>query len=182
MSNKPSLSKYRYLDPQALTSDSVDVLHKRLRKLEVPASSYRLDTIASWCLRFAKSYPKTSGILKTNPQSNEDWRTVYPAAVKLLDSRSIDDVVLATYGCVFVDEYQDCSVNQHELIVRLKRLVPVCIFGDPLQSIFEFDGVVEWSDVVEKDFPNIAKLTTPWRWWCQTNSNQSQFAPKCRNL
>jgi hypothetical protein len=146
------------------TFAGVDVLQKRLRKLNVPASSYRLDTIASWCLRFAKSYPKTSGIKKINPESNNDWSAVYPAAVKLLDLHGIDDVILATYACVFVDEYQDCSAHQHELIVGLKQLVPVCIFGDPLQSIFEFDGVVDWSNVVEKDFPNIAKLTTPWRW------------------
>ena len=73
-------------------------------------------------------------------------------------------MILATYDCVFVDEYQDCNASQHELIVGLKRLVSVCIFGDPLQSIFGFDGVVDWFDVVEKDFPNIAKLSTPWRW------------------
>lgn len=73
-------------------------------------------------------------------------------------------MIRATYACVFVDEYQDCSESQHELIVELKRLLPVCIFGDPLQSIFEFDGVVDWCEVVEKDFPNIAKLTVPWRW------------------
>lgn len=146
------------------TFAGVDVLQKRLHKLNVPASSYRIDTIASWCLRFAKSYPRTSGIKKSNPQSNNDWSAVYPAAVKLLGSHGIDDVILATYDCVFVDEYQDCSASQHDLIVGLKRLVPVCIFGDPLQSIFDFDGAVDWFDVVEKDFPNIAKLTTPWRW------------------
>ncbi|MBS9403703.1 AAA family ATPase [Halomonas sp. TRM85114] len=146
------------------TFAGVDVLQKRLRKINVPASSYRIDTIASWCLRFAKSYPKTSGVKKVNPQSNKDWSEVYPAAVKLLGSHGIDDVILATYACVFVDEYQDCSASQHELIVGFKRLVPVCIFGDPLQSIFDFDGALDWFDVVEKDFPNIAKLTTPWRW------------------
>ena len=146
------------------TFAGVDVLQKRLRKLNVPASSYRLDTIASWCLRFAKSYPKTSGIEKTNPQNNTDWSAVYPAAVKLLGSHSIDHVILASYACVFVDEYQDCSASQHDMIVELKRLVPVCVFGDPLQSIFEFGGVVDWCQVVEKDFPNIAKLTRPWRW------------------
>lgn len=146
------------------TFAGVDVLQKRLRKINVPASSYRIDTIASWCLRFAKSYPKTSGVKKVNPQSNKDWSEVYPAAVKLLGSHGIDDVILASYACVFVDEYQDCSASQHELIVGFKRLVPVCVFGDPLQSIFDFDGALDWFDVVEKDFPNIAKLTTPWRW------------------
>ncbi|GHA61986.1 hypothetical protein GCM10008927_29340 [Amylibacter ulvae] len=170
ISDDPEVSKRSLILTH--TFAGVDVLHKRLRKLEVPASSYRLDTIASWCLRFAKNYPKTSEILKTNPQSNEEWRNVYPAAVKLLDSRSIDDVVLSTYDCVFVDEYQDCSAHQHELIVRLKQLVPVCIFGDPLQSIFEFDGVVDWSDVVERDFPNVAKLTTPWRWRSEDSNTE----------
>lgn len=146
------------------TFAGLDVLQKRLRKINVPASSYRIDTIASWCLRYAKSYPKTSGIKTFNPKNNKDWSAVYPAAVKLLGSHVLDDVILATYACVFVDEYQDCNASQHELIVGLKRLIPVCIFGDPLQSIFDFDGTVDWFHVVEKDFPNIAKLTTPWRW------------------
>lgn len=146
------------------TFAGVDVLQKRLRGLNVPASAYRLDTIASWSLRYAKSYPKTSGIKNTNPQHNNDWSAVYPAAEKLVRSRSVDDIILATYACVFVDEYQDCSKSQHALIVGLNRLVPVCVFGDPLQSIFEFDGVVDWYKVVEKNFPNVAKLTKPWRW------------------
>lgn len=146
------------------TFAGVDVLQKRLRGLSVPASAYRLDTIASWSLRYAKSYPKTSGIKNTNPQHNNDWSAVYPAAEKLVRSRSVDDIILATYACVFVDEYQDCSKSQHALIVGLNRLVPVCVFGDPLQSIFEFDGVVDWYKVVEKNFPNVAKLTKPWRW------------------
>lgn len=146
------------------TFAGVDVLQKRLRRLDVPASAYRLDTIASWSLRFAAAYPKTSEIKNINPQSNNDWTAVYPAAEKLIGSHAIDDVIFATYACVFVDEYQDCSENQHALIVKLNRLVPVCVFGDPLQSIFEFDGVVDWYEAVEKDFPNIAKLTEPWRW------------------
>lgn len=146
------------------TYAGVDVLQKRLRRLDVPASAYRLDTIASWSLRFTAAYPKTSEINNVNPQSNKDWSAVYPAAEKLIGSHAIDDVILATYACVFVDEYQDCSESQHALIVELNRLVSVCVFGDPLQSIFEFDGVVDWYVAVEKDFPNIAKLTEPWRW------------------
>ncbi|MFG5380875.1 AAA family ATPase [Yoonia sp. R2-816] len=101
------------------TFAGVDVLQKRLRGLNVPASAYRLDTIASWSLRYAKSYPKTSGIKNTNPQHNNDWSAVYPAAEKLVRSRSVDDIILATYACVFVDEYQDCSKSQHALIVGL---------------------------------------------------------------
>lgn len=146
------------------TFAGVDVLQKRLRRLNVPGSSYRLDTIASWSLRFAHGYPKSSGIKNINPHSNKDWAAVYPAAEKLVGAHVVDDVILASYACVFVDEYQDCSESQHTLVVGINRLVPVCVFGDPLQSIFEFDGVVEWYKVVEKDFPNVAKLTKPWRW------------------
>lgn len=146
------------------TFAGVDVLQKRLRRLNVPVSSYKLDTIASWSLRFVTGYPKTSGIENINPQVNKDWSALYPAAEKLVGSHGIDDVILATYAWVFVDEYQDCSESQHALIVGLNRLVPVCVFGDPLQSIFKFDGVVDWHEVVERDFPSVAKLTKPWRW------------------
>lgn len=87
------------------TFAGVDVLQKRLRRLGVPASAYRLDTIASWSLRFAAACPKTSEIKNINPQSNKDWSAVYPATEKLVGSNIVDDVILATYACVFVDEY-----------------------------------------------------------------------------
>jgi hypothetical protein len=37
-----------------------------------------------------------------------------------------------------VDEYQDCSLDQHELICLLSEILPCRILGDPLQGIFSF--------------------------------------------
>lgn len=146
------------------TFAGVDVLKKRFGKLAVPKGSYQLDTIASWCLRYAAAHPKTSGIGATNPKSNQDWESLYPAAVKLLRSGCVDQVIKATYQRVLVDEYQDCVVDQHDLIVELKKLLPVCIFGDPLQSIFGFAGAIDWHTAVVSEFPVIVKMSTPWRW------------------
>lgn len=146
------------------TFAGVDVLKKRFQKLEVSKQAYQLDTIASWCLRYAIGYPKTSELGAANPKNNQEWAKVYPAAVKLIHSGCVDQVLKATYQMVLVDEYQDCSSDQHNLIVELKRLLPVCIFGDPLQSIFKFDGTVDWDAKVASEFPQVAKLTHPWRW------------------
>ncbi|KJC46257.1 UvrD-helicase domain-containing protein [Bradyrhizobium sp. LTSP857] len=65
---------------------------------------------------------------------------------------------------MLVDEYQDCDLVQHDLVCRLNSAVPVRVFGDDMQAIFDFDGsLVSWSDV-ERAFPPLAPLTVPQRW------------------
>lgn len=152
------------------TFAGVDVLRKRLTELGVPSKCYQLDTIASWCLRFAHAYPATSQIQEPNPVTNEDWDELYPVASRLVASKSIDDVLEASYSRVFVDEYQDCNADQHKLILNLNRVLPICIFGDPLQSIFVFAGAIDWEADVAPMFPEIVRLTTPWR-WCKEGAN-----------
>ena len=44
------------------THAGVDALRKRLVKLNVPSSKYRVDTIAGWSLRYGLSFPKHSGL------------------------------------------------------------------------------------------------------------------------
>ena len=45
-----------------------------------------------------------------------------------------------SYQGLFVDEYQDCTVEQHNMIMRLADLMPTHILGDELQGIFSFAG------------------------------------------
>lgn len=146
------------------TFAGVDVIRKRLSKMKVPEKSYQLDTIASWSLRIANAYPKTSRISTPVPVTNADWDELYPVATELVASKTIDDVLSVSYSRIFVDEYQDCTADQHALIKCLNRILPVCIFGDPLQSIFKFAGAIDWSSDVAQHFPQILKLTQPWRW------------------
>ncbi|MEJ6849855.1 UvrD-helicase domain-containing protein [Sinorhizobium fredii] len=148
------------------TLAGVDALRKRLREKGVKSHRYQLETIAAWSLRYAAAYPVTSGFPRLATPRGHQWSTVYTAARQLLGGRSIDRVIQASYGLVLVDEYQDCSVGQHEIVRLLSGLVPTLIFGDPLQSIFDFGGepTVRWHEDVLPAFPKIDELDTPWRW------------------
>jgi len=75
-------------------------------------------------------------------------------------------IVTNSYNGIYVDEYQDCSSDQHELILLLADYLPCRIVGDPLQAIFSEvnrEKSLDWSVVLES-FSTIAKLNTPWRW------------------
>ncbi len=148
------------------TLAGVDALRKRLREKGVKSDRYQLETIAAWSLRYAAAYPVTSGFPRLVTPRGHQWSTVYAATRQLLGGRSIDRVIQASYGLVLVDEYQDCSADQHAIVVLLSRLVPTVIFGDPLQSIFDFAGeaTVRWQEDVLPGFAEIDELDTPWRW------------------
>jgi len=85
--------------------------------------------------------------------------------VRLLGYESVRAVLRASYAGVFVDEYQDCGVPQHEIVLALSTLLPVRVLGDPMQAIFNFgdERVVAWS-VVEKAFVPLPGLSEPHRW------------------
>jgi UvrD-like helicase family protein len=69
-----------------------------------------------------------------------------------------------SYGGVYVDEYQDCSVTQHELVVQLSSVLPTRVIGDPMQGIFEFAGpTVDWA-TLDEHFEPLGELVTPHRW------------------
>jgi hypothetical protein len=147
------------------TNAGVDVLRTRLNALEVPPARYRLDTIAGWSLRYAGSFPALSG-LGSLEGNLTDWELVYSAALSLVAGGYVDSVISASYGGLFVDEYQDCNEIQHNLVIELAKRLPTCIFGDPLQAIFDFDGqkVVDWEASIFPAFVKVAQLTTPHRW------------------
>ena len=76
----------------------------------------------------------------------------------------IDSLLVANYGRVIVDEYQDCDVVQHSIVSRLTELLPVAALGDPLQQIFTFnEAMPTWEDV-QKTFQTPHELTEPQRW------------------
>jgi hypothetical protein len=143
----------------------VSALKKRLRKLSVPTSHYVVTTIDGWALRIANSFP----IICPIHSSPENPRLFYPeirqAVLRLLITGSISDILQASYSRLLVDEYQDCDVNQHNLITSLSDVFPTVIFGDPMQCIFNFGGPMpDWDNEVLQHFPLIEELDTPWRW------------------
>jgi DNA helicase-2/ATP-dependent DNA helicase PcrA len=147
------------------TYAGVDSLRKRLKAIGAKPSSYEVDTIAGWSLRLALSFPSTSGITTERPV-NEQWNDVYRAASRILLIRAIKAVVRASFDSVYVDEYQDCSPLQHDIVLNLAEIIPTRILGDPLQGIFDFGGsdIVDWQIHVRPHFDELPTLHEPHRW------------------
>ena len=121
-------------------------------------------TIDGWALRVAGSFP-TSCPLQASPDNPQYFYPEIRNTVhRFLSTGSIHETVSATYSRLFVDEYQDCNVDQHNLIVALSSVLPTVVFGDPMQCIFDFSGSMpQWEDVLNQ-YPLLDSLSTPWRW------------------
>jgi DNA helicase-2/ATP-dependent DNA helicase PcrA len=150
------------------THAGVKAIRDRLRKLSVSPRYFVVDTIAGWALKYAASFPHLSGLTTLLPKGTE-WGEVYQAALKLLDNSSVIRVIRSSYDGLYVDEYQDCILPQHEIILSLAKLLPCRVVGDPLQGVFEFEGtLIDWSNHVVPNFEALPQENKPWRW---LNSN-----------
>ena len=148
------------------TYAGVNALRRKMRVLGVSDKLYRIDTIASWALRLSLSYSGTSGWEIERPADNEQWSALYDACARLLDHEFIRRIVRASYDGIYVDEYQDCSIAQHGIVIKLARDLPSRILGDPLQGIFDFGSQhpVDWERDVEPNFDGLGVLDVPHRW------------------
>lgn len=146
------------------THAGVGAIRARLRKFAVLQSACQVETIAGFALRFAASYPSTSGFVDKKP-TGKAWGPVYAAATKVLETTFGRRVLRSSFAGVFVDEYQDCSLDQHSLVLALANALPARLLGDPLQAIFGFAGpVVRWKTDVAENFSRLPDLETPHRW------------------
>ena len=147
------------------THAGVRAVRDRLQRLGAASRSYRVDTIAGFSLRLAASYPRLSGLANATPVRQE-WNQVYLAALQVLQSRHIRRTICASHDGVMVDEYQDCTLLQHEIVLALADVVPTRLVGDPLQGLFSFrdNQSVDFDQHVAPRFERLPDLTTPWRW------------------
>jgi hypothetical protein len=146
------------------THAGVDALRRRFREHGVPANKYHVDTIAGWCWGWVRKYP----ISGRYPGSTDIavWNDVYAAMTVLLGRDFVRQGILNSYAGVIVDEYQDCTVSMHRLVVALKQVLPCRVLGDELQGIFGFgrDSSVPWVDVRDEFANDLGSLATPHRW------------------
>lgn len=147
------------------THAGVHALRERLRRNGVSPSDYHLATIAGWALRWGANYPVTSGLETDTPETPPEWGSVYNGLRNVLENHHLAATIARSYGGVFVDEYQDCTLSQHEAVLQLADSLPVRVLGDPLQGIFRFTGEeVRWSVDVAQQFSRLDIEVTPWRW------------------
>jgi DNA helicase-2/ATP-dependent DNA helicase PcrA len=144
----------------------VDALRRQLRDQRAASGTYHIDTIAGWALRYAIAFPKTAGCQAGFRPSGDEWQEISRAAARALISRHVKDIVRLSYSGVLVDEYQDCTTAQHELVLALADVLPCRILGDPLQGIFDFadSSLVDWQRDVLPHFTALPELDYPWRW------------------
>lgn len=147
------------------THAGVNALRKHLHEVRAEPRSYQVETIAGWALRYCRAYPVTSGIPQDAPLNGLDWNSVYRGAINVL--RAPVRVVLAqSYSGLYVDEYQDCTIGQHELVAECAKVLPCRAIGDPLQGIFEFGGsaLVTNQLIVATFAEQLPPLPVAWRW------------------
>lgn len=151
------------------TNAGVVALRGRLDRAGVSSKAYRLSTIDGWAMRLISMFPQRGAydadILKL-ADAPTDYPKIRVAAVKLLKAGHINDILAANYDRLIVDEYQDCSIRQHAIVVCAAQTLRTCVLGDPMQAIFGFgsDQLAKWNDHVCKHFPIAGELETPWRW------------------
>lgn len=143
-------------------------LEQRLKRAGVEATSARVATLDSWAIRVVQSFPQRSGLLESTLRVqgiSADYAGIRAAALQLLVGGHISKVIQASYSRVIVDEYQDCGLPQHDMVVALAELLPTAVLGDSLQAIFDFaEPVVDWNRHVAPNFAALPSLQTPWRW------------------
>lgn len=151
------------------THAGVDALRQRFRQHSVPTAKYHVDTIAGWSWAWVRKYPENAGY--TGSTEIAQWKDVYAAMSALLQKGFVKLGVTNSYAGIIVDEYQDCTVPMHQLIVQLKALLPCRVLGDDLQGIFGFrdDPLIDWSDVTGEFANDLGALQTPHRWVKEDN-------------
>jgi len=146
------------------THAGVSALRERLGRYGVLHDRVEVQTIAGWALKYASAFPALSGLTNTRP-SGTSWPAVYEAALSLLERKAVRDVVRTTFSGAYVDEYQDCNLPQHSIVLAIAEFLPCRLLGDPLQAIFDFnEPTVSWQNDVAPHFERLPDLTTPHRW------------------
>lgn len=164
------------------TYAGVNAIRRKMQLLQIPPSQYQVDTIASWALRNCLYYPKTSNWTKDHPVGKE-WSNLYSACTALLDRPFVQHVIKCSYGGIYVDEYQDCSSKQHELVESLAKLLPCRLLGDPMQAIFDFsEKPVDWENAIYPHYQQLGELKTPWRWKLAGADELGQWLDEMREL
>ena len=121
------------------TNAGVAALRARLKDIGVEQRTYRITTIDGWAMRLIGTFPERSGhALGTLDLKNPavDYPAIRQGTLNILNGDHVRDILQATYERLFVDEYQDCIVEQHAMVSKLAEVLPTCVLGDEMQAIF----------------------------------------------
>lgn len=164
------------------THAGVSSIKEKIKKSGIPSSSYSVETISSFAQKLVLSFYTGDDI---PPQ--DDTKNYYPFIIKkateLIKVKPIRNVIASSYKGLFVDEYQDCTLNQHKFILLLSNIFPTRILGDFMQGIFDFHGetLVDMTNYEHmQGFSVTHELLQPQRWLNGNNSSLGEDLKKIR--
>ena len=145
------------------THAGVASIKKKLKDELVDSAKYNVETISSFAQKYVQAF-YTGGDVPEQDDSKKYHPFILEKAIDILSISAVQCVIQASYSGVFVDEYQDCTRGHHALIMSLASHVPLRIFGDDLQGIFNFNGdLVDFATDLAGFF-RFPPLSTPHRW------------------
>ncbi len=148
------------------THAGVASIKEKIKQEHIRSSKYYLDTICGFALDLVNTYM----LDKSNLLNKEDpayFSSIIDIAANLLRSNPVISVLSVRFVHLIVDEYQDCTLRQHCLIMNISKALKTHILGDPMQGIFNFnDKLVDLNlePTLEKFRNNQQILEIPWRW------------------
>ena len=149
------------------THAGIASLKEKFRLKNIPSSTYQLETICGFALNLVKAYHLNKDEIPSLSDAGSLFHFAIEHATKILKALPIKKYLAIKYDHLIVDEYQDCTVGQHQMIMSLSTILHTHILGDPLQGIFDFgrEHIVDFSEESFKLFnDNCQSLEIPWRW------------------
>lgn len=145
------------------THAGVAALRDKMKEADIPSARFELTTISAFGQKISHAYTFVGRIPRQSLNQEDYFKWLSNRMLDLARNAKIQDVMQISYDGVIVDEYQDCTQSQHSFIVSIAKGIPLWVFGDPLQGIFDFNGPIVDFD---KDLNGFEKysLDTPWRW------------------
>lgn len=154
------------------THAGIASIKEKIRAMDIPSSKYHIETISGFAQKYVESlYCGNDKIIQVDEGY---FNYVIDKSGFLFQLDSVKRIIKNSYDGLFVDEYQDCTMSQHNMIMLLSEVLPTRLLGDPMQGIFDFDKVnplVSFEDDLV-DFEYRVSLETPWRWQKEGNNKQ----------
>lgn len=149
------------------THAGIASLREKFEQKGLAPSTYHLDTICSFALDLTKTYHVNKNDIPKESDANALFDYAVEHATIILKANPIKHLLSIKFEHLIVDEYQDCSLAQHQMVLELAKTLKTHLLGDPLQGIFGFRGqqIVDFNDDSFSPFlQNCQLLETPWRW------------------
>lgn len=162
------------------THAGIASLKIKMSELKINHKKYHMETITSFAQKYVLAYCSESDL---PDQSDKDYfGVIVKKAIKLFSYSAIIDIIKISYNGLFVDEYQDCDISQHDMILKLASVLPTHLLGDELQGIFTFSGETIKFDNHLADFTKYDFLQKPWRWINKGNPELGNKILEYRNI